>query len=442
MEDIRKNRKMKYKLLITLILVFSASCKSNRQEKDLLKDLISVKIQKINSLELDAGNEDMTILNSIVKDASIVCLGESRHDLREQFKLKNRLVKHLIEELGFRTFALEASFPYAYRLNDYLNAGAGDLNQIMSEMPGWFLWDTQEMLELFIWLKEFNSQTDDKVKFYGFDIVAPNDALDQIFNYLERVGDEYSNSIQDLDFGREFINDNHWPTTLEQFTTISEERKSMIKKNVDQLYQTLEKEEGNFTNNSSEQEFQWILKLAYSVKEAIHMFLTNDRIQMGLIRDEAMANLCSWIIGREGKTIIWAHNVHIANAEFTMSMFPGQKIKGMGAWLAEEFNDKLISIGGTFGKGEFRHEGRNFQPPNEATIDGLMAQLDLDNLIVDLRGAANQPGLNKWLNSENSMRGQEFEMFCVPIDAFDALFYTNNVSKVQYNRTTIERMRN
>ena len=185
-----------------------------------------------------------------------------------------------------------------------------------------------------------------------------------------------------------------------------------------------------------------MLRLAYSAKAANEMFFAEDRIQMGLIRDEAMANNCSWIISQGQKTIIWAHNVHISEAEFSMSMFPNTKIKGMGSLLSDEFGDKMVSIGASFGTGEFENEDRSFEMPDENTIDGSLAKLGMDNLIVDLRKPAASEELRKWLMEENSIRGQEFEMHCVPIEAFDALFYTNKVSKVAYKAATQQRLNN
>lgn len=433
---------MNIKLLTFLILITAYSCGQKNQSNSVFDELNGANIQPVTNLELANNNDDLSILKVIVQNSQIVCLGESRHDIREQFKLKNKFVKYLIEELGFRTFALEASLPYSNQLNDYLTTGNGDIEQVMAEMPGWFLWDTQELKELLNWIKEYNEQTDNKVSFYGFDIVAPNNGYEQIFDYLKSANKPKYDQILNDDFGMEIINDNFWPSTSEQFAILSEERQQIVIKNINELYQHLEEQGIAYTNNTSKEEYQWILTLAYSAKEAIRMFTTTDRIEMGLIRDNAMANICKWIINKEGKTIVWAHNVHIAKSEFTMSMFPNQKIKGMGAILSDEFTDKMISVGGSFGKGEFENEGRSFPIPDGYTIDGELSKLEINNLIVDLKHTPSQPKLNEWLNSENTLMGQEFEMSCIPIEAFDAIYYTNKISKVRYNPATTKRMGN
>lgn len=433
---------MTFKYLILTVFLLAFSCNRNSQTNLELSEWKSVKFQPIDQLELGSTSEDIASLTTIVGGAQVVCLGESRHDISEQFKLKSRFMKYLIQELGFRVFALEASLPYSVRLNDYLKTGSGSLDQIMAGMPGWFLWDTLELKELLAWIREYNAQSDDQVSFYGFDIVAPNNGFEQIFNYLESVDVASHNQLGNKDFGRDVINDDYWPSTLEQFEALSDERKETIKQNVRALHDEIERNEEKYTMQSSEEQYQWVLKLAYSAREAIEMFSANDRIQMGLTRDSAMANICSWIIEREQKTIIWAHNVHIAKSEFTMSMFPEQGIKGMGALLAEEFEDRMISIGGTFGTGEFQNEDRSFPVPDATTLDGAMAVFGVDNLLIDLRQAMSESMLETWLERDKAIKGQDFEMICVPIDAFDALYYTNRISKVKYSESTLGRMGN
>jgi erythromycin esterase len=172
------------------------------------------------------------------------------------------------------------------------------------------------------------------------------------------------------------------------------------------------------------------------------MFTETDRLKMGLIRDNAMANISLWIKKRNKKLIIWAHNVHIAKSEFTMNMFPENPIQGMGYILNQELKDKMISIGASFNQGEFQNENRTFEPAEINTIDGTLAKLKMDYFILNFKGPSEDKAVEKWLNTKNLIRGQEFEMTCIPIKSFDAMFFTNTISKVNYNPTTLERFRN
>ena len=124
-----------------------SSCKNSsvNSDGDPLSSWLSSSSYEIESLELLETQNDLKGLRDIVGDAKVVCLGESRHDIREQFQLKHRFIKFLVEEMDFSIFILEASLPYAERINFYLQNGEGNIDEILANMPGWFLWDTEDM---------------------------------------------------------------------------------------------------------------------------------------------------------------------------------------------------------------------------------------------------------------------------------------------------------
>lgn len=431
---------MKYLSSIIPIALLMASCNQSESQVDILQAWDTSNIHEITSLELSSSYGDLQGFGEIVDDAQLVCLGESRHDLHEQFKLKLRLIKFLVEEKNFTTLALEASLPYSTRINTYLMTGEGNLDEIMANMPGWFLWDTQELYELFSWLKDYNTKSANKVRFYGFDIVAPSGALTQIMDFLEQRDQELHEAIGTLDYGNDLIDDNNWPSTVERYSGISEERRVNLAENYTLLSNAIKENEELYRDLTSQEEYDWIRILAYSALKANQMFSTRNRLQMGLIRDEAMADIASWIKRKNDNTVIWAHNVHITKAEFTMSMFPDSRIKGMGAWLHEEFADEMVSIGASFGRGQFVEEGRVFELPAQGHVGTVMASARLKNYLLDIRQKTEDLAMQQWLNSEQILRGQEFEMHCTPIDAFDALFFTDEVSRVRYNAQTALRL--
>jgi erythromycin esterase len=432
--------------IIYLIFLVTVSCNnsSSQDKNDKFSDWALKNSKEITTLEITEKQDDLKFLNKIVGEAEVVCLGESRHDIHEQFKLKHRFIKYLIEEMDFTTFALEASLPYSNKINDYILNGNGNIDELMSNMPGWFLWDTQEMKNILIWLYEYNKKQEvgNKVNFYGIDIVAPNNALEQIFEYLQKVDEDYYNKIQDSNFARNLINDNQWQISLQNYSQLSVEERQTIINNYNELFQHIKQSRIRFIANSSEKEYDWILQLSYSANEANKMFSETDRIKMGLIRDNAMADISLWIKEKNKKIIIWAHNVHIAKSEFKMNMFPETQLQGMGYILSRELKDEMISIGASFNQGEFQNENRIFEPAAPNTLDGAFANFKMDYFILNFNGQTENETVEKWLNADNVIRGQEFEMTCIPKKSFDAMFFTNTISKVKYNPTTLERLRN
>ena len=437
---------MKNILRAFLILLVTISCNnsSSQEKNDKFTDWALKKSQKIETLEVTEKQDDLKLLKQIIRKAEVVCLGESRHDIHEQFKLKHRFIKYLVEEMNFTTFALEASLPYSNRINDYILNGNGNIDELLSNMPGWFLWDTQEMKNILIWIYEYNKgqDTNNKVNFYGIDIVAPNNGLEQIFEYIQSVDNLYFEQIMNKNFGRSIIEDNQWQISQQRYSELSEEEKQILIRNYKELFENIKQNQVNYIANSSKKEYDWILELSYSVNEANKMFSETDRMKMGLIRENAMANNIFWIKERNKKIILWAHNVHIGKSEFTMSVMPDNEIEGMGYILNQKFRDNMVSIGASFNQGEFQNENITFEPADPNTIDGTLAKLKMDYFILDLKEKPENKDIEKWLNTDKVIRAQGFEMTCVPKKSFDAIFFTNTISKVNYNSVTLEKLRN
>lgn len=433
---------MKNLLILLLISIISQNCNRPNWQNNQWRAWAINNTQEIKALEMTESHTDLSLLKEIVGDASIVCLGESRHDLHEQFQLKLRFIKYLVEELNFTTFALEASLPYSKEINGFILDGNGDIDQLLTNMPGWFLWDTEEIKELLLWLRAYNEGAEHKVNFYGFDIVAPNEGLNQIFEYLEEVDTSFFVQISNENFGQHLIEDNFWMTTLQRYGEATTEEKNFFAVNYQKLLNHIRDNKIDYISKSSEQEYEWIAQLAFSANAANKMFSSEDRVEMGLIRDGAMAEISSWIIEQNQKTIIWAHNVHIAKSDFVMSMFPDTRIKGMGHILSQQFQEEIVSIGAAFDEGTFEDENRTFQPATPSSIDGMLATLGMDYFLMNLDDYSKSEAVITWLLQEQLMQGQEFEMSCIPSKAFDAFFFTKNISKVRYNRATLERLRN
>ena len=295
------------KPIITACLVIAIlSCNNSSQNNNNIVEWATQNAQKIETLSPSNNMDDLSSLKQIVGNAEVVCLGESRHDIHEQFQLKHRFIKYLIEEMEFTTFVLEASLPYSNRINDYVLNGTGDLDEIMAGMPGWFIWDTEEMKDVLSWIRDYNNDPGNlkKVNFYGIDIVAPNDGLDQIFAYLQKVDKSFWEEIQQKYFARDIIEDNYWPNTRQRYTELSANQIQLLKENYSLLSEKITQSKIDYISNSSNDEYDWISILTHSVHEMNRMFSTEDQLTAGLIRDNAMAEIALWIAERNDKMII------------------------------------------------------------------------------------------------------------------------------------------
>src|SRR5258708_3480016 len=128
------------------------------------------------------GFDDMQPLKKVVGAARIVSLGEATHGSREFFQLKHRMVEFLATQMGFTIFSIEANMPEAYKLNDFVLNGNGDPAKLIKGMYFW-TWDTQEVLEMVLWMREFNKFGKGRVQFTGFDIETPNVPADNVHDF-------------------------------------------------------------------------------------------------------------------------------------------------------------------------------------------------------------------------------------------------------------------
>ncbi|EST38542.1 hypothetical protein N566_06840 [Streptomycetaceae bacterium MP113-05] len=92
--------------------------------------------------------DDLRPFGRIVGNAQVVGMGEATHSSHEFFTMKHRVMRYLVENKGFRTFALEASWSSGLRLDEYLLTGEGDLRKIMREefQGAYAWWNTEEYL--------------------------------------------------------------------------------------------------------------------------------------------------------------------------------------------------------------------------------------------------------------------------------------------------------
>jgi erythromycin esterase-like protein len=140
------------------------------------------------------GFADLMPLKQVIGDARIVALGEGTHGTREFFQMKHRLTEFLASEMGFTVLAMEANSPEAERVNDYVQGGEGDPRALLKGMYFW-MWDTQEVLDLIAWMRDVNRARPGRLRFAGFDMQTPTVAIEQVSRFVERADPAYGAEV-------------------------------------------------------------------------------------------------------------------------------------------------------------------------------------------------------------------------------------------------------
>jgi erythromycin esterase-like protein len=148
----------------------------------------------LRTVEANHGFDDLQPLAKVVGDARIVALGEATHGTREFFQLKHRMIEYLASQKGFTIFSIEANMPEAYRLNDFVLNGKGDPKQLLKGMYFW-TWDTEEVLDMIRWMREFNRSGKGRIEFTGFDMQTPNVSMELVRTFVKQKEPAYLDSL-------------------------------------------------------------------------------------------------------------------------------------------------------------------------------------------------------------------------------------------------------
>ena len=136
-------------------------------------------------VHLSLPHDDMGVLRDLVGDARVVSLGENTHGTRDFFEMKARILRFLVEEMGFDAFMIEATWPESNRLDRYVRTGEGDPDVYLTGLYFW-TWRTESVLEMIQWMRSHND-AGGSVGFYGFDMQYPGMALDNVIRYVADV---------------------------------------------------------------------------------------------------------------------------------------------------------------------------------------------------------------------------------------------------------------
>ena len=131
---------------------------------------------------------DLAPLQRIVGNATVVGLGEAVHTSGGFYRMKHRLLRYLVETMGFRAFAIESPWIAADSVAAYVQTCEGTPEDAMKGLFG--VWQSTEVRDMVQWMCEWNRshrKAKDKVSFFGFDIQQPQDDKPALAAFLARI---------------------------------------------------------------------------------------------------------------------------------------------------------------------------------------------------------------------------------------------------------------
>ena len=227
----------------------------------------------------------------------------------------------------------------------------------------------QQMLNLFAWIRDYNSGKDneEKVRIYGCDMRAPQKTAMKLIQCLQSVG------VRDIDLEEKLT----WLSKRLPRNTLNLEEKDTLLAKVKKL-----------------RSFSTLFEVGFERKKyELHTRLIEQYVNYNtsknamLLREEYMAENCFSIIGLEEgkKAIVSSHNVHIAEE----SGFYGHAT--MGKYISERLRGNYYCLATSFAKGSFRAVDMNeqkkaiihFDAPHKKSHDLLFSNCRYPNFFLD-----------------------------------------------------------
>ncbi len=370
------------------------------------------------------------ILAQKIGDARIVMLGEQTHRHGTTFTAKTKIIRYLVENLGFEVIAFESSF---YGINKLWNS-ENSLNERLAnakkEIYG--MWSkVEETIPLFDFIEERN-QNGHKLDIVGIDCIHGMPYTKE--NYAKDLDDFLVSSH--ISIPKEYSSFKPLLKRLVELDLngkIGSDEIMLFGRVVDSLRFKLSK-----LHETQEIEF-WNQELKSLKMDARGLWVRPVRgvnRWFSAPRDSAMAENLLWLARnkyKDKKIIVWASSYHVSKNKsfFEKSKgFDPNKLTVMGNIIDSNMPGKTYSLGFVSSQGYFAEsldEKAHSHPIriSDSSFEAILAETAFDCAIVDLRSMTN--------DKKFAMAGTDyFQTNAVWNKIFDGVFYIRKTSPSSY----------
>lgn len=381
--------------------------------------------------------DDLEPLRPLAEDAVVVGLGESAHGLGDQFTLRHRMARFLVERMGFRTLAWEEDWASGVAVDRYIVDGIGDPREIVGSMVS--AWQSEEMLDLVGWGRAYNVAHAEKVRFLGTDLTQLRQlSVDEITRFVTAVAparvDELRGHLDEIGLRGTPVEHIGWYLSQPDQQLLVDHARAVL-----DLVTAL-------PAGSAAADRDAVVQHARAVVGFYEYYTFTDPD----MRDRFMAETLGWWRDRTGhRVVFWAASVHVAASSLVDYAFPptvpAAQLVPTGHVLRQRYGPGYVPIAAVFGSGEVLQGWETGSPsvfavsePGPGTVDHLLGAARAGTFLLDLHAPA-PPGVTRWLDGPAAMRliGSAYDVaadarYAMTVDswsrAFDAVVHVRTTS--------------
>ncbi|MET7275440.1 erythromycin esterase family protein [Streptomyces flaveolus] len=364
----------------------------------------------LRTTEPRGGLADLRPFGRMVGDARVVGLGEATHSSHEFFTVKHRVFRYLVEEKGFRAFALEAPWSTGLRLDAYLLRGEGDLKQIMDEeFQGTYqFWNNAEYRDLLQWMRAYNlKHPQDPVRFVGDDNgFAGAELYDKVSAYAAEARPELTSRLAELYRGLRPTTDAD--TYVNEYLAKPLAERKQFADRTGRAVDLLKQRPGKDADADA---YAWAVRHATAIHQMTTLYAFDWDDPQAVpdamrYRDRVMAENVAWWQQQTGeKIMLGAHNSHVALKTYAPNSHP----QVQGDFLREQLGRGYLSVGLTFDRGSFNALGQDggvhrfaVGPAAPGTAEHTLDRVRYRDYLVDLR--ATPAAARTWLAAPHTVK--------------------------------------
>ncbi|MFI7610848.1 erythromycin esterase family protein [Nonomuraea terrae] len=327
-------------------------------------------------------------LRSLPAKPLLLGLGEARHFVGELGELRNEIFRHLVEHEGYRSFAIESDCLMGLVVDDYIATGAGTLDDVMERGFSHNFGASPANRELVRWMRTYNEEHDEKLRFFGFDgpveywAHSPRQALTALYALLDGP----------LPWTRETLDallgpDDRWANeaaAMDPSQSIGQSAEAQrLRLIADDLVALLDTQAPRLSAQDRERAALYartatgLLRYHYWMADASPARWP----RLSALRDAMMAaNLRA--VAEQGPALVFGHNLHLQRNKSLMP-FGDQLMEwwGAGAITGTHLGDRYAFLASALGA-----VGDDTPPPD--TVEGVLSTLPWDHSLVDARRLA------------------------------------------------------
>ena len=278
--------------------------------------------------------------------ARVVLIGEASHGTSEFYRMRARMTRELITQLGFNIVAIEGDWPDTRMIDRHVRGQSGPQLRTppFSRFPTW-MWRNAETREFVDWLAAHNRDLhgDRQVSMHGLDVYSLNNSIGAVLDYLQRV-DPLAAETARVRYGCF----SPWETDPATYGRAAVSRRirdceqDAIATLTDLLNQRMEYLASDGESFFDAQQNATVVRNA----EQYYRTMYYGSRESWNLRDRHMFDTLQAVLKHRGggaKAVVWAHNSHVGNAAATEMGIRGEF--NIGQLAREAYGAQAYSIG-------------------------------------------------------------------------------------------------